>query len=146
MKRVALAVFLLLLGALAARAEGALAIGLPGDVEADGISYGWSYNYEGEADARERALDECKTAEEAPRETRELCRIVKTFRDLCVAVAIDPREDTPGHGWALARTQEDADRDAVAACERASRDANKGHCRLIGGGCDGNPDKQRASH
>lgn len=145
MKQLVAAVLLVLFGSFGAKAEGALAIALPGDVATDGISYGWSYNYDNAADASAHALSECRTADDAPRETRELCRIVATFRDRCVAVAVDPRDGTPGHGWAIANSQSDADRDALDACERASDQKNKGYCRLIGGGCDGKPDKQRAA-
>ena len=43
----------------AGAAEGALAIGLPGDVAKDGVAIGWVINSDSERTAQERALRVC---------------------------------------------------------------------------------------
>ena len=80
-------------------AEGALAIGLPGDVAKEGVAIGWVHQL-GQRAGRptERALRGCMDFKDAPANTRALCRVIKTFRGECVAIALDPESGTPG--WA----------------------------------------------
>src|SRR5437762_3041154 len=92
-----------------AAAEGALAVGLPDDVARDGVAIGMSYNYRDRAGAEERALKECRSFVDAPESTRTLCKIIETFSSQCLAVSLDPKAGTPGVGWAIAPSKEEAE-------------------------------------
>ena len=54
-------------------AEGALAVGLPGDVAKEGVAFGWVINSDSEGTAHERALRGCLDFKDAPATTRVLC-------------------------------------------------------------------------
>src|SRR5215470_8991170 len=110
-------------------AEGALAIGLPGDVAKEGVAIGWVINSDSET-AHERALRGCLDFKDAPANTRALCRVIKTFRGECVAIAIDPESGTPGVGWAVAISMQAAETDALAACARTAGAARQQFCRI----------------
>src|SRR5947207_13856882 len=79
---------------LPAVAAGALAVAMPQDVAAEGFSYGTAYNYDTEEEARSRALARCRESKSDMR--RELCTVVATFRQQCIALAMDPDDGTPG--------------------------------------------------
>ena len=55
-------------------AEGALAIGLPGDVAKDGVAIGWVINSDSEGTAQERALRVCNEFKDAPATTQHCAR------------------------------------------------------------------------
>ena len=118
-------------------AEGALAIGLPGDVAKEGIAIGWVINSDSEGTAHERALRGCLDFKDAPATTRALCRVIKTFRGECVAIALDPEEGTPGVGWAVAVNMQAAETDALAACVSTAGAARQQHCKITVLRCDG---------
>jgi hypothetical protein len=121
----------------AARAEGAVAIAAPSDVAKDGYSSGISYNYATAADAEARALKECRESRDSSPETRKLCKLVRTYRDQCVAVALDPEAGTPGAGWAIGDTKDLAERDALRSCEDTAGRNRQGKCLVTAVGCDG---------
>jgi len=116
---------------------GALAVAEPADVAADGYAVGIAYQHKTASDAEERALRECQSVEEAPPSTRKLCKIVRTFENQCGAAAIDPKNGTPGAGWAIAETLVLARRDALQRCEDTAGRDRKGECRVTLEGCDG---------
>jgi hypothetical protein len=118
-------------------AEGALAIGLPGDVANEGVAIGWVINSDSEGTAHERALRGCLDFKDAPANTRALCRVIKTFRGECVAIALDPESGTPGVGWAVAISMQAAETDALAACARTAGAARQQFCRVTVLRCDG---------
>jgi hypothetical protein len=118
-------------------AEGALAIGLPGDVANEGVAIGWVINSDSKGTAHERALRRCLDFTDAPADTRALCRVIKTFRGECLAIAIDPESGTPGVGWAVAISMPAAETDALAACARTAGAARQQYCRVTVSGCDG---------
>jgi len=120
-----------------ARAEGAVAVAQPKDVAADGWAIGMSGNYKTEAEARERALTECRTSRDAPQQTRNLCKIVRMFRNACVAAALDPQAGTPGAGWALAATRQEAQQAAIEACRKTAGQARANFCEVSAVQCDG---------
>ena len=93
-----------------------MAIGLPGDVAKEGVAIGWVINSDSERTAHERALRGCLDFKDAPATTRALCKVIKTFRGECVAIALDPEAGTPGVGWAVAVSMQAAETDALAAC------------------------------
>ena len=136
MKAVLLAA-LLALASHSASAEGAIAVAEPKDVAADGYSSGFSYNYNSRAEADERALSECRDSPDASPATKKLCKVVRNFRNQCVAVALDPQSGTPGAGWAVGDTLEVARRDALRACEDTAGRDRQGKCEVTVDGCDG---------
>ena len=121
----------------AGAADGALAIGLPRDVANEGIAIGWVINSDSEATAHERALRGCLDFKDAPATTRVLCKVIKTFRGQCVAIALDPEEGTPGVGWAVAASVQAAETDALAACVSTAGAERKQHCKVTVSVCDG---------
>ena len=122
---------------LPALAAGAVAVAEPADVARDGYSSGISYNFRTAAEAEDRALRECQSTTDAPPETRKLCRVVRTFEDQCVAVALDPKAGTPGAGWALGASLALARQNALDRCEETAGGDRRGECRVTAEGCDG---------
>lgn len=116
---------------------GAIAIAEPADVAKDGYSSGISYNFRTQAEAEDRAQVECSNTQDAPPETRKLCKVVRTFENQCVAVALDPKAGTPGAGWAIADTLALARRDALQRCDDTAGTDRRGECRVTAEGCDG---------
>lgn len=121
----------------AARAEGALAIGILNDDATKGFAAGWSRNLPTIAQAQELALQNCREEKTAPQNVKDACRVVRTFSNQCVIVALDPQAGTPGAGWAVAETRELAIRDAKRECDRTAGPARQGKCTAIFGYCDG---------
>ncbi len=121
----------------AGAAEGALAVGLPADVAKEGVAMGWVINSANEGAARAKALEFCLDFKEAPASTRALCKVVQTFRNECVAIALDPEAGTPGVGWAIAASVQTAEQEAMSAClATAGRDRQK-FCKVTVSRCDG---------
>jgi hypothetical protein len=121
----------------AAAADGALAVGLPGDVAKEGVAFGWVINSDSEDNAHERALRVCHSFMDAPASTRALCKVIKTFRRECVAIALDPEVGTPGVGWAVAVSIEAAESDAMAACVATAGATRQQYCKVTVLRCDG---------
>ena len=118
-------------------AEGALAIGLPGDVAKEGVAIGWVINSDSEKTAQERALRVCNDFKDAPATTRALCKVMKTFRGECVAIALDPEAGTPGVGWAVAVNMQAAESGAMAGCAATAGAARRQFCKVTVLRCDG---------
>jgi len=127
---------LLVFSTAPARAEGALAIGVTEDL-AKGFSAGWGANYPTTKDAEAAALKRCLEEPTAPPDIRKLCRIVETFRNRCVSIALDPKDGETGTGWAVGATREEADRDALAQCRRTANPNRLDACQVSTRGCDG---------
>jgi hypothetical protein len=53
-----------------------------------------------------------------------------------VAGALDPKNGTPGAGWALGDTQKQADDEALARCRNTAGD-RRDFCKVINQLCDG---------
>jgi len=124
-----------MLGAGAARADGALAIGLPSDVAKQGFASGYSYNAGNVDAARKTALDYCRRAPTNQR-ARSLCSIVETFNHKCVAVAMDPKAGTPGVGWSVAESKSTAESEALARCAATAGDGRRDACKVSDSSCD----------
>ncbi|MCW5679713.1 MAG: DUF4189 domain-containing protein [Xanthobacteraceae bacterium] len=121
-----------------ARAEGALALGLIKEDLSRGFAAGWGTNYPTAERASSEALTRCQNEQTAPPNIRALCRIIGTFRDQCVSIAIDPEAGETGTGWAIAPTRSDADAQALADCRKTAGQGREQYCRIATGGCDGN--------
>lgn len=118
-------------------AFGAVAIAEPADVAKDGYSSGISYNFRTQVEAEDRAQLECSNTQDAPPETRKLCKVIRSFENQCVAVALDPKAGTPGAGWALGDTLVLARRNALERCEDTAGSDRRGECKITAEGCDG---------
>jgi hypothetical protein len=125
-----------LLPASQASGEAALALGLPADVAKQGLAVGWAINQASRKAAEAEALRRCRELQEAPQATRDLCRIVESFNDRCLAVAVEPEAGTTGIGWAVAKDRDAAEEAAMEDCaENSSRKRGKA-CRVELVRCD----------
>jgi Domain of unknown function (DUF4189) len=111
-------------------ADGALAVGLPADVAKQGVALGYSANHATAAEARNAALDQCRTTKLAPEGARALCKIIQEFRNKCVAVAIDPKDGTPGVGWAVASDLNTTKSQAIAKCRDTAGAGRRDACQV----------------
>ncbi len=125
-----------LLSATAARADGALAVGFPANVSKDGFAYGFSHNIRTPAEARREALDACRTTTAAAQSAKSLCMVVGTFSNECVAVAMDPKNGTPGVGFAIAADRATAEERALAFCTATEGVDRRGACKIDKSACD----------
>jgi Domain of unknown function (DUF4189) len=136
MIKVGCAVALILLAGAAARADGALAVGSTGDVAKDGIAIGTSINYKGPDEAAKASLERCRDYKPAPKAAAQ-CRSVGTFKDECYAISFDPKDGTPGAGWAMAATKALAEQRAIANCQITAGEGRRDFCRIEESKCDG---------
>jgi Domain of unknown function (DUF4189) len=119
-------------------ADGALAVGLPKDVAAEGFAYGFALNKSSPAEANQKALDDCKTpAQGVDKRAQALCAVVQTFHNQCFAVAMDPKDATPGVGWAVADSKDAAGQAAMAKCVATAGDDRRDFCKVTHTDCDG---------
>lgn len=121
-----------------AQADGVLAVGITKDVARDGFVIGYSVNKTTLEEARQRAMDSCRSVRVANAEAaKKECKVVAEFRDKCVAIADDPKEGTTGFGWAVAATRAEAINQALDVCRKASSSARASFCRPAHASCDG---------
>ena len=129
-------VLLVVAGALPtqSRAAGALAVALPPDVADEGFAFGTGYRYKTADEANEGALSRCqKTTSD---KLRPLCKVILSFNHRCVAVAMDPKDGTPGVGWAVENTLRAAKARAIQKCRETAGPRGK-FCKVqVGAGCD----------
>ena len=119
-------------------AFGALAVGEPADVAKDGLAMGWSADLGSQDAASAEALDWCHKINDPPvsEETRALCKVVLTFTHQCFAVAFDKKPKTPGRGWAIAATKEEAAAAALEKCKSTAGAGREGFCEIALNDCD----------
>jgi hypothetical protein len=120
-----------------AAAAGALAVALPDDVAKDGFAYGYSVDEATMGRAQVEALSQCRTTKD--RSLRPLCKVITTYRDQCVAIAMDPADGTPGVGWAIAGDLSSAEVQALNKCKEASGPGRADKCTVDKSVCDGSP-------
>jgi hypothetical protein len=120
-----------------AAADGALAIGITGDIAKDGYSIGINVNSKNAQDARDSALNWCKT--HGAKQTEDKCQIVTTFRNQCAAEAQDPKPGTPGAGWALAPDKDTAEKMAMTTCLATAGKTRLDACKVVSSICDTSP-------
>jgi hypothetical protein len=121
-----------------ALAEGAFALGSSGDIAKDGVSYGYSTNHVTASDAVENALRECRGGKNAPK-MAEICRIITTFKNECIAIAWDPKPGTPGMGIAFAPDKSNAETRALELCKMTAGTDRRTACVVDKSRCDGQP-------
>ena len=117
-------------------ADSALAVGAPGDITKQGLAMGYAVNYPTKEAAQAEALKRCREFRDAPQTTRDLCKIVESFRDRCLAVALDPDAGTKGLGWAVAKKQDAAEEQAMEACMETAEKKRREFCRITYTRCD----------
>jgi hypothetical protein len=141
-----LALAVILMANNRASSDGAVAEGIaPGGV-AKGYGISMRVDRPDKETARADALAGCrkgpeKTAagaalDDGNAKARARCEVVATFKDKCATVALDPKDGTPGAGWATGDTQQDADEEALSRC-RTSAGARREFCKVIDQLCDG---------
>lgn len=117
-----------------AAAFGALAIGTSGDLKKDGYSIGYVSNHKSEQEARDAALNWCRT--HGSQVTRKSCVVIQTFQKQCAAEALDPKAGTSGAGWAVAPDKETAERVAMYNCRATAGKDRVNFCEPGGTVCD----------
>jgi hypothetical protein len=120
------------------RAAGALAIWLTDDVSRDGVELYSAVKYDTINQAKAKALAGCK-AKTSKWSGNASCKIVATFKNKCAAEALDPKEGTPGFGYAIAGDSETAKREAIANCRKTAGNGREDACVVGDRGlwCDG---------
>lgn len=118
-----------------ALAASALAVGVTGNPR-DGIAYGFSYNYSSVEDAERAAMNKCRDYKAAPKAARR-CKLVGGLKKGCIAVAFDPKSDSPGMGWAVAARRADVELRALNACKNAAPAGRQIYCKIDVLRCDG---------
>ena len=124
-----------------AAAEGAMALGVTGNITKDGYAIGINVNSGSEAEARDAALKYCQSHGSAV--ARAKCEIFATFRDQCAAEAEDPQPGTPGAGWAVAADKAAAEKMAMMNCLATAGDRGS-FCKVVTSVCDGKFSSLRA--
>jgi hypothetical protein len=122
---------------MAAAAHGAIAVGFPPNVASQGFAIGSVRNHASYEDARREAVAVCRRSAGASEAARNLCTPVAGFRDMCFATAMDPMAGTPGVGWAVAESREEASRQALAFCRSTAGADRADQCRIEIAQCDG---------
>ena len=124
-----------LLAAAPAHADGALAVGSTSDVVKDGIAVGTAVGYKSADEALQAALERCRGYQQAPK-AAALCRSVGTFKGECFAVSFDPKDGTPGAGWAIAKTKDLAEARAMTNCQLTAGAERSEFCKIAESKCD----------
>jgi hypothetical protein len=110
-------------------AEGALAIGVTGDVAADGVAVGGAYDSPTRDAAIATALANCRKQPNIPKAVAQ-CKLVGTFTKQCYAAAFDPKSGTPGAGWAIGADAATAKKQALANCQATAGKARTKFCKI----------------
>lgn len=118
----------------AAAAFGALAVGTSGDLKKDGYSIGYVSNHKSDQEARDAALNWCRT--HGSQTTRNSCVIIQTFTKQCAAEALDPKTGTSGAGWAVAPDKQTAEAVAMYNCRATAGKDRMNFCKSGGTVCD----------
>lgn len=74
-----------------------------------GPAWGWAVDYQTEANATQRALEECGI---------QSCHVVMTFANLCGALAADQTQGSTAYGWAKGSDAADTRSTAMDSCSR----------------------------
>lgn len=125
---------LLLLGVGSASADGALVVGSTGDLGGDGVAMGYTVNFGTRNEAVNEATKECRNYP-APKAAAR-CKLVATYRNECVAVALDPQPGMTGTGWSFGPTKAIAQERALGVCRATANAGRENACAIIASECD----------
>jgi Domain of unknown function (DUF4189) len=120
-----------------AQAEGAMAVGIARGGIAKGYATGFAINQPSVKAARNNAVEQCRKMKNSNADARSGCEVVVTFRNKCVASAIDPESGTPGAGWGVGGSQQSADSQALARCRAKAGESRAEFCKVTDRFCDG---------
>jgi Domain of unknown function (DUF4189) len=120
-----------------AQAEGAMAVGIARGGIAKGYATGFAINQPTVKAARSNAVEQCRRMKNSNADARSGCEVVVTFRNKCVASAIDPETGTPGAGWGVGSSQQSADSQALARCRAKAGGSRAEFCEVTDRFCDG---------
>jgi len=121
-----------------ARAEGAMAVGIARGGIAKGYATGFAINQPTVKAARSNAVEQCRRTKSSNADAKSGCEVVVTFRNKCVASAVDPQSGTPGAGWGIGSSQQLADSQALARCRAKAGSERAEFCEVTDRFCDGN--------
>jgi hypothetical protein len=120
-----------------ARAEGAMAVGIARGGVAKGYATGFAINQPTVKAARSSAVEQCRKTKSSNADARSGCEVVVTFRNKCVASAVDPQSGTPGAGWGIGGSQQAADSQALGRCRAKAGSERAEFCEITDRFCDG---------
>jgi hypothetical protein len=120
-----------------AGAEGAMAVGIARGGIAKGYATGFAVNQPTVKAARSNAVEQCRRTKSSNADAKSGCEVVVTFRNKCVASAVDPQSGTPGAGWGLGGSQQSADSQALARCRVKAGTERSEFCEVTDRDCDG---------
>lgn len=118
------------------RAEGAVAAGIPADVARDGATMAIQVNAKSAEEARRLAVENCRKSKASPKGV-QLCKVVAEFKNKCAALSLDPKDGTPGAGWAVGATRVAAEKTAMERCRATAGPTRRQFCKITGSNCDG---------
>jgi hypothetical protein len=121
-----------------AKAEGAMAVGIARGGAAKGYATGFAINQPSVKAARSSAVEQCRKTKSSNSDAKSGCEVVVTFRNKCVASAVDPKSGTPGAGWGIGQSQGAADSQALARCRAKAGTDRAEFCEVTDRFCDGN--------
>jgi hypothetical protein len=120
-----------------ANAAGALAVGISPAGAQYGFAAGSAWNNPNAGEASSNAIAKCKKSPGSNARAQALCKVVINYENQCVAIALDPKDGTPGAGWGVGATQQQANDAALIQC-RATAGANRqAFCEVTAKRCDG---------
>jgi hypothetical protein len=120
-----------------AGAEGAMAVGIARGGIAKGYATGFAVNQPTVKAARSNAVEQCRRTKSSNADAKSGCEVVVTFRNKCVASAVDPQSGTPGAGWGIGGSQQSADSQALARCRVKAGTERAEFCEVTDRDCDG---------
>jgi hypothetical protein len=120
-----------------AAADGAMAVGVARGGVAKGYATGFAANQPNDKAARTSAVEGCRKDKNSNADARSNCEAVVSFKNKCVASAVDPKSGTPGAGWGTGTTQKAADSQALARCRKTAGSERVDSCEIADRYCDG---------
>jgi len=115
-------------------AAGAIAFGSTGDVAKDGYSIGIAANVDSDGEARDKAMQRCRT--NGAKQSQDQCEVLIVFHKQCAAEAQDPKAGTPGFGFAIAEIEDGAKTVAMAICSASAGKSRRKSCEIVTSLCD----------
>lgn len=124
-----LAVLALTMQTGSALAEGAVAMGMPGNDPNNGVRTWIATNEKTAGDASDKALKGCRDSKNP--KVVDACKLIETFHDECFALAVNGGASDPvtAVGWAFAPESKSAISRSITQCE-LMRKGKGPECRL----------------
>jgi hypothetical protein len=120
----------------AASADGAIAVGQSGTPPHHEVAVGLSTDFATANAAAADALARCKASAGVKASTLRRCKVVQTFKNKCIAVAMDPGAGSSGFGFGIAKSRSGARNAAVVQCGQTADRGRAKQCKVLGTDCD----------